>query len=668
MKRNVLDHEISSLILGELSSDEELQLKARLLEEDGDLNRIEGLKKDDEAFLARFPAQVFSAQVESGIRKIGFEVEDEKNGEKNKEGRMVIGKRIVMGLAVLTLLGFSASSLNTMLESETSSEPKTAIKEVEPRKLPVEPIVVKSFESDLASLQVYVQDKSSDKETFEAFSAFLKTYDLKADPDSVLWVYDKYASLLDHGGRVDLPSPSSVRAEIVKEFRNMSKEEKESLKISKAGIAKSLFMESEDYFLKMTSITLTGADEETLKKNLAEKQTLGDAIAKNLDEVIGLDVPEWSIASYYRGAATYIDSADAVRRSSISPRLSAKQVLVFKKVLETKALKMEVAALERLQKGLAIEGVESHYIGKSRILSERLKAEICPNEEEVYAVHAAVYEIEHGSAANAKRAMSDVGERSQMFFPEVLELKKALNEKTSPGQLVSTSERLRKAIGADWVCLPKEMHDQFHSDLDVESDEISEKLSREDVRSTIEEARPQLVQCAKYENESNYDGTIIVRFSISSSGLILGDAKIPSSLRESDIGKCVIRVVSKLIFPESETNNQLITYPILMARYFREAGGEDERTQKDQVREAVRLFISANFKGAIKACETIEKGCDRILAVSYKRIGDTKNACKYHRLAKIEPNGLDCEDPKNLNSDDAQILRRGTAIDEPRIR
>lgn len=76
-----------------------------------------------------------------------------------------------------------------------------------------------------------------------------------------------------------------------------------------------------------------------------------------------------------------------------------------------------------------------------------------------------------------------------------------------------------------------------------------------------------------------------------------------------------------------------------------------KRFEKDPVlakefhAEALALFVR-DPSGAISKCNLAvkhgSKRCNRILAVSYKRVGNTKKACKYHKRARIEPTGLNC--------------------------
>ncbi len=74
---------------------------------------------------------------------------------------------------------------------------------------------------------------------------------------------------------------------------------------------------------------------------------------------------------------------------------------------------------------------------------------------------------------------------------------------------------------------------------------------------------------------------------------------------------------------------------------------KDPELAKELGAAALKLFVSGNFSGAISKCDRAVKegfkGCNRIYAVSYKRKGNVKKACKYHKRARIEPAGLDCK-------------------------
>ncbi len=554
MNKNVLDNEVYRLLLGELSETEAANLREQLKAEDGNLDRIDRLKKGDDAFLDRFPPQVFAAQVESKLGK-GSEAVNISKPINKKRGHRMVGKRILLVVAAVAVTGAYVNHLNTSSEKNVESVSSKH----------VEKITTKDFETDFAKIKKYIQkDAAPSDEELRLFSGFLADYDVNKDPDRMLWVASNYATLLDNGGHSNLPSAASVRTKIANDFRQLSNQEKANLNMSKQGVAKSLFMDSEKDFLKFTSIILSSSDEAILKNQLVEKRALSKVIEKKLDEVIGLDVPRWSVAAHYRSAAMSVDSAEAVRRSYIPPRLTPSQVLKYRQVLEKAAMKIELSALDALQKGLALKTSDIQYLSESRILLAQLKIKLCPNQTEVDVLNSVINEIRRGSIKKAEQNIQSVDIKSEIHFPELVEIKTRLSDNIFQEDLNADAEKLETKL-ENWICGTQTIEKvaRNHSVQDKKSD-MKAKLTRIDIRETIENARSKFRKCADRSNASNFSGEINVSFLIAKSGQVW-EGNVQPSLREKDIGRCIHDVMLTLRFPKSESE-QRVSYPVFVAK------------------------------------------------------------------------------------------------------
>lgn len=456
MKRKVLDHEIASFLLGELDEEEVGKLKERLRYEDGNLERLERFKDEDAAFLERFPSKVFAAQVESRIRKQSYEIRQSKYNDRKGEGRMVIGKRVVVGMAALAFVGFSVNYFYSK-----SEEDKPAVSMHADYGGARVVSVQNEFETDFEKIADYIQTDKPKEVALDALADFLKKYEVSKDPDRMLWAADRYATLLERDGRTE--SASEVRRKIGKDYRALPSAIQNELYLSKNGIAKSIFLTLEESYEKMIGISVSSPDTSVMAKNQEDKKSLMYFITAYMSDVIKLESEKWTVAAYYRKATVEIDDGNSIRSTILPLDLSPSEVVARKAFIETNATYRDVEAIRLLKKALAFGGdPKSEYLNESAVLLEQLTAKTCPREVEMEALHSAIWEIEHGTKLKAQTFVRNLGKRIEVHFPDVIEFRKKVLDDTPQTEIILDAENLRMETETGWVCQTTEMHDRFH--------------------------------------------------------------------------------------------------------------------------------------------------------------------------------------------------------------
>ena len=93
------------------------------------------------------------------------------------------------------------------------------------------------------------------------------------------------------------------------------------------------------------------------------------------------------------------------------------------------------------------------------------------------------------------------------------------------------------------------------------SSSSGDKLTKEDVRRTINRYRSRISTCATSHNKAKKTGTVWVRFKIRENGRVSGASVTSSAFKGTDVGTCVEKVVSSMTFPKSSSELNIKKYP-----------------------------------------------------------------------------------------------------------
>ncbi|GEM_PF-6695313 len=692
----VLDIEIEKLRLGELDEKETRRLLDRLIACEGHTKRLDQFIADEERFFERNQPSVFSAQVVARLKREASNIQIEKENEKKRIQSMGLQNNIGIGFGVLALLFLSFTAYSAIGEKSKREREKLTT-QARAERLEVfekEKATRKgsSLGDDVEALRGVKLAKKIDVldgRWLRKFQVFYETYEPAESPDEVLLTYGRYATYLESGKDAswsdkNAPDAIEIRKRIVDYYESIGAFTRQNLAESKSEIAKSLYKVSEKEFNTMTKIRISSSKEDELKQSLKAKQDALSNIEKRLKTLMEMKIPAWSVAAHFLLASAYVDSAESIRRSFVPKRLTDKQRVAYTETLETSATKIESHALEILTKGLKIAGVDSEYIGASRVLAQTLRVKICPEDKDIELLHAAIFNLEHKGDAGFLKARSLLKNLSckglRRHFKEVDAFQSSVIQSPKSGskddfyELRIDAENLREQM-TGWVCLPDQTHDAFHDSLGeadgLTQEPIMDKLGRLSIKNSISNYKDDVDACLESSNPKKKTGTVKVTFEITPSGKVT-KARGLGSMKKTSVSRCIVKVVSRMTFPATRAKkNQTITYPFSVRYILDLWSGEDlsvDSSEEENVwsakeksvlsrskmrkrkvnyyQEAFGHLTRTNYRKAIATCKkglkAKEKRCNRILGIAYKNVGDMKNACKYYKKAGMSRSKLNC--------------------------